>query len=155
MSCLAKAIVSWTVEFLMGGRLLVLLENKKEMLNPRRQKTVINLCFVPYAHLYARVCGHLLILIFLVVSTPPPPQLALTVFGDSIIILLLLFLLYREAWRAVVHGVANSQTRLSDWAELNWLTVLWFSFLMLFLFPGWRSLLYWGYHLSCLSKRWI
>ena len=72
MSCLAKAIVSWTVEFLMGGRLLVLLENKKEMLNPRRQKTVINLCFVPYAHLYARVCGHLLILIFLVVSTPPP-----------------------------------------------------------------------------------
>ena len=24
----------------------------------------------------------------------------------------------REAWRAVVHGVANSQTRLSDWSEL-------------------------------------
>ena len=29
----------------------------------------------------------------------------------------------REAWRAVVHGVAKSRTRLSDWTELNqWLT---------------------------------
>ena len=26
----------------------------------------------------------------------------------------------KEAWRAVVHGVAKSQTRLSDWNELNW-----------------------------------
>ena len=26
----------------------------------------------------------------------------------------------REAWRAVVHGVAKSQTRLSDWTELKW-----------------------------------
>ena len=26
----------------------------------------------------------------------------------------------REAWRAVIHGVAKSQTRLSDWTELNW-----------------------------------
>ena len=25
----------------------------------------------------------------------------------------------REAWRAVIHGVAESQTRLSDSAELN------------------------------------
>ena len=25
----------------------------------------------------------------------------------------------REAWRAVVHGVAKSQTRLSDWTELR------------------------------------
>ena len=25
----------------------------------------------------------------------------------------------REAWRAAVHGVAKSQTRLSDWTELN------------------------------------
>ena len=24
-----------------------------------------------------------------------------------------------EAWCATVHGVANSQTRLSDWTELN------------------------------------
>ena len=26
----------------------------------------------------------------------------------------------REAWRAVIHGVAKSQTWLSDWIELNW-----------------------------------
>ena len=26
----------------------------------------------------------------------------------------------REAWRAVIHGVAKSQTRLSHWTELNW-----------------------------------
>ena len=26
----------------------------------------------------------------------------------------------REAWRAAIHGVAKSQTRLSNWAELNW-----------------------------------
>ena len=26
----------------------------------------------------------------------------------------------REAWRGAVHGVAKSQTRLSDWTELNW-----------------------------------
>ena len=28
----------------------------------------------------------------------------------------------REAWCAVVHGVAKSQTRLSDWIELNWIS---------------------------------
>ena len=27
----------------------------------------------------------------------------------------------REAWCAVVHGVAKSRTRLSDWNELNWI----------------------------------
>ena len=27
----------------------------------------------------------------------------------------------REAWHAAVHGVAKSQTRLSDWTELNWI----------------------------------
>ena len=26
----------------------------------------------------------------------------------------------REAWRAAVHGVAKSQTRLRDWTEMNW-----------------------------------
>ena len=26
----------------------------------------------------------------------------------------------REAWRAMIHGVARSRTRLSDWIELNW-----------------------------------
>ena len=27
----------------------------------------------------------------------------------------------REAWCAVIHGVAKSRTRLSDWTELNWI----------------------------------
>ena len=26
----------------------------------------------------------------------------------------------REAWRAAIHGIAKSQTQLSDWTELNW-----------------------------------
>ena len=30
----------------------------------------------------------------------------------------------REAWHAAVHGVSKSQTRLSDWTELNWTTIL-------------------------------
>ena len=28
----------------------------------------------------------------------------------------------REAWCAVVHGVAKSRLRLSDWTELNWIS---------------------------------
>ena len=30
----------------------------------------------------------------------------------------------REAWRAVIHGVAKSLTRLSDWTEPNWTIIL-------------------------------
>ena len=30
------------------------------------------------------------------------------------------FVMDREAWRAVIHGVAKSRTRLSDWTEMNW-----------------------------------
>ena len=26
----------------------------------------------------------------------------------------------REAWRAAIHGIPTSRTRLSDWTELNW-----------------------------------
>ena len=31
--------------------------------------------------------------------------------------------MYREAWRAAIHGVAKSRTWLSDWTELNWVTL--------------------------------
>ena len=31
----------------------------------------------------------------------------------------------RAAWRAAIHGVAKSWTRLTDWTELNWLTSFW------------------------------
>ena len=31
----------------------------------------------------------------------------------------------REAWRAAVHGVTKSRTRLSDWTELNWTESQW------------------------------
>ena len=30
----------------------------------------------------------------------------------------------REAWRAVIHGVTKSQTRLSNWTELNWRSLI-------------------------------
>ena len=30
----------------------------------------------------------------------------------------------KEAWRAAVHGVAKSQTQLSNWTELNWRTYI-------------------------------
>ena len=40
----------------------------------------------------------------------------------------------REAWHAAIHGVAKSQTRLSDWTELNWaflpVTLLFLPFLL-------------------------
>ena len=32
-------------------------------------------------------------------------------------------LMDREAWHTVVHVVAKSQTRLSDWTELNWINI--------------------------------
>ena len=31
-----------------------------------------------------------------------------------------------EAWHAVIHGVAKSRTRLSDWTELKWFHIPWF-----------------------------
>ena len=40
----------------------------------------------------------------------------------------------REAWCAVIHGIAKSQTRLSNWTELNWLVNTAKYYLVLFLF---------------------
>ena len=36
----------------------------------------------------------------------------------------------REAWRAAIHGVAKSWTRLSDWTELNWSSFVSFFFFL-------------------------
>ena len=43
----------------------------------------------------------------------------------------------REAWHAVVHGVAKSRTRLSNWIDLNW--AVWFqvSELERWMLPAW------------------
>ena len=41
----------------------------------------------------------------------------------------------REAWRAVVHGVAKSRKRLSDWSELNWRNALTHSTIIEFSLP--------------------
>ena len=56
-----------------------------------------------------------------------------------------------EAWHAVVHGVAKSQTQLSDWTELNWTRrlSLFFFFNILFYFNF--TILYWFCHIS----KWI
>ena len=35
-------------------------------------------------------------------------------------------LMDREAWRAVIHGVAKSRTWLSNWTELNWMNLITF-----------------------------
>ena len=46
----------------------------------------------------------------------------------------------REAWCAAIHGVATSQTRLTDWSELNWrwpvVNGLWRYFCNCVLAPG-------------------
>ena len=46
----------------------------------------------------------------------------------------------REAWRAVIHGVSKSRTRLSDWTELNWTESLIIS-ADSFLHPAFQSLI--------------
>ena len=33
----------------------------------------------------------------------------------------------REAWHAVIHGVAKSRKRLSDWTELNWTELVYYN----------------------------
>ena len=39
----------------------------------------------------------------------------------------------REAWCAAIHGVTKSQTRLSDWTELNWIHDNWKSAIVIYI----------------------
>ena len=47
----------------------------------------------------------------------------------------------REAWRAAIHGVAKSRTRLSDWTELNWTGTILMRALLDWEFKGSASLM--------------
>ena len=37
----------------------------------------------------------------------------------TIYLRLILEIAFKEIWRAVIHGVSKSRTRLSDWTQLN------------------------------------
>ena len=45
----------------------------------------------------------------------------------------------REAWRAAIHGVTKSRTRLSNWIELNWIFHCVHVPQLLYLFIHWRT----------------
>ena len=59
----------------------------------------------------------------------------------------------RKAWRAVIHGVAKSQTRLSDWTELNW-SLSTDSKVSLF-FSNWKIITLQCFVFSCHTMKWI
>ena len=46
----------------------------------------------------------------------------------------------REAWRAVIHGVAKSRTWLSYWTELNWTSIYWLHSVC-YILPGRKGVL--------------
>ena len=43
----------------------------------------------------------------------------------------------REAWHAVVHGVTKSQTRLSDWTELNCIYIYICIYICIYIYMQW------------------
>ena len=49
------------------------------------------------------------------------------------------FVMDREAWRAAIHGVSKSRTRLSDWTELNWTELYDAAILLLDIYPRKRE----------------
>ena len=64
----------------------------------------------------------------------------------------------REAWRAAIHGVAKSRTRLSDWNELNWTISLIYRVHYVKCWAGWSTswnLDYWEKYQQPHICRWI
>ena len=61
-----------------------------------------------------------------------------------------------EAWHAAIHGVAKSQTWLSDWTELNWTVYFWFylyySKRWVKIFLAWLCQRVYSLWFSCLSS---
>ena len=57
----------------------------------------------------------------------------------------------REAWRAVIHGVAKSQTRLSDWTERNWI----FLYTLLIIFYYFNTCIYLLFSEYCHGGLWV
>ena len=58
----------------------------------------------------------------------------------------------REAWRAVVHGVAKSLTWLNEWTELNWTQTPAHRFLFIYLLADIKYLVYaWATFLTILK----
>ena len=62
----------------------------------------------------------------------------------------------REAWRAAIHGVAKSRTRLSDWTELNWI-IFEVEYLFICLYAIYISSLacWWLMSVNVLSFNWL
>ena len=63
----------------------------------------------------------------------------------------------REAWRAAIHGVAESWTRLSDWTELNWILHCVYVPELSYTFVCWwtsRLLPCPGYYKQCFDEHW-
>ena len=59
----------------------------------------------------------------------------------------------REAWRAAIHGVAKSHTRLSEWTELNWILF------KNFIYFNWRLItlqfLWWFLPYTDMNQPWV
>ena len=72
--------------------------------------------------------SHLQFLLYLLLMSPMRHvSLALHIFASTYIDMFRELVMDREAWRAAIHGVTKSRTRLSDWTKLNWTDIYMFT----------------------------